>query len=360
MAAGWLEHSVAVPQPPARGAARGILRENSDCDYNFPGRCEQSNHLSFVLCQSRGNGLRRHARPERHFHTDSHDGGTISRKGQSPSARLTATPEWPQGTATIAMANEGVAFSVVFLDSSARNVLSARFAGQDGVSPMEKGQVVAADRQVARRNGQVAAPNGQVRARFSKPAGGRSAADLLDPAGFTASLPSRAFFTPTAGTTSQSPDSIKSCAQITILEFQRTLRHRWGGGVRCQVLGVRCQKAGSGQTNGSTSMTQERCTRKDLAERRRRALRCTSPDSLRRRLPTRSAWTILPFAATSSRSATHGDAWNPPVSAAPRVPQSLAVFGPTGHEFAHRRTVTHLETVRKGGQAPYILYSVEA
>ena len=34
------------------------------------------------------------------------------------------------GTATIAIAHEGVELSVVFLDSTAGNVLSARFAGQ--------------------------------------------------------------------------------------------------------------------------------------------------------------------------------------------------------------------------------------
>ena len=42
-----------------------------------------------------------------------------------------------RGIATIAMANEGVEFGVVFLTPPARNVLSTRFAARNGVSPSE-------------------------------------------------------------------------------------------------------------------------------------------------------------------------------------------------------------------------------
>ena len=89
-------------------------------------------------------------------------------------------------------------------------------------------------------------------------------------------------------------------------------------------------------------MTQHRCNRKDLAERRRRALRCTSPDSRRGDCPPGRRGLFCRFAATSSRSATHGDAWNPPVS----------TYGPS-QKICNVGQVANLREMRQIGNLPH-------
>ena len=75
------------------------------------------------------------------------------------------------------------------------------------------------------------------------------------------------FLTPAAGITPISHDSITCYAQFAVFGIPAHFHQRWGWklGVRCQVSGVRCQKAGSGRCKHQANQS----TREPLADLRR-------------------------------------------------------------------------------------------